>query len=580
MKYIHIARMFLSLGVAVCISTLSMESENTAAVGTDNPILALTDDAFILSAKNIVKKVGTKNFGILRHHRSLLEGLRAINMHDEDALTCYMYKPGLTSADRSGLIESATIFSELTNDNSYEKIVRGFFDKKGDFADFQYAIAQALIVGDRRYHCIKRYVYDRNLRIDKILTQNNEMVTALLRNHKTRNDGNVILYYSDFFLQHFNLATGTRTEPIPISENMAELAEYGFDVALLSEQQATDVAALLEANHMCFGRAKKIPMSDNYVLGMQHSWMSIINPLSCSIVFPMVGSGSIYDVGKNGTVLAANTKGIMVCDGEGKIQYEAPITIKPYSDKIFICDNGTVCHVQSDKCINMYDATMQNCIWKKEMEWPSAVLALGFGFGYLKYTDPKKFTIVDAEALSTCAIGLPCAGVSLLRSDQKIFSIRNQNVSHCIYDMRGNLKSVIAPLDYSNTKLDKLSDNKRYRLNTHITQHGFTTSSGQVGDAGWTTMLHLFKATPLKVCDLEAVSFWKNQSLSDQHILLDKITAQQRDRSYAFSSYDEEALFKKIPVSIQEDMHRSIRLKTQQDLLAEQQLNFTGCSVQ
>jgi hypothetical protein len=553
MKYVYKARIFLSLSVVVPISLLSMEQDRSV-IDKNSPIIALTGDAFIVSAKKTYENIGAKNFGILQHQISRLHGLRALKMHDQDALAQYMYQPGFTYADQCGLIEVAKIFSELTNDNSYEKAVRGFLDTEGGRADLQEIIAQCLVAGERHYKCIQRYVYETDVWIDKILAQGNDTVTALLKTHNVHN--NVIS--NNFFLQHFSLTTGERTELKPISENLEMLASHNFDISSLDEQQAAALVQFLENNGMAYYDAKKIPLSDNYILRKQNR-VAIINPSSRTVEF--VGKGRFLEksITKNGTVFVANGTSITALEGQGKTQYTMPLKLTD-SDEIFCFDNGTICQVQSNQCIKIYDATMQKCIWEKKTGYfPHVKVIPSSGFMYWDYNSHSQITVVDAETLSTHLIPLASHQYATFHDNDTTFGIMMQNSSIEMYDVRGNFKQLIPPLDYSNTKLCGTSAVNCYTEN--MTKDGFSTfSTGESENGHWTTILHLFKANPLKVRNFEEVSFWHDKSCMNQHLLLDTIRTKQNNHSYTFSSSDEEKLFEKVPTSIQNDLRKSIKL--------------------
>ena len=501
MKYVYSARIFLSLSVVVPISLLSMEQDRTV-IDKSSPIIALTGDAFIVSAKKTYENIGAKNFGILQHQISRLRGLRALKMHDQDVLAAYMYQPGFTYADQCGLVEAAKIFSELTNDNSYEKSVRGL-DTRGGRADFQEIIAQCLVAGERHYTCIQRYVYETDLWIDKILAQDNDTVTALLKTHNVHN--NVIS--NNFFLQHFSLTTGERTEPKPISENLAMLASHNFDISSLDEQQAAALVQFLENNEMTYCHVRKIPLSGNYILRINNGRVAIINPSSRTVEFEGKSRFLVLENGitGNGTVFVANGESITALDGQGKTQYTMPLKMMD-SDQIFCFDNGTIGQVQSDKCIKIYDATTQKCIWEKETGYfPYIKVIPSSGFMYSGHNSPPRITVVDAETLSTHLIPLASHFYATFHDNDTTFGIRMQDSSIEMYDVRGNFKQLIPPLDYSNTKLCGISVVDR---KTERTKHGFSTlSTGESEGRNWTTILHLFKASPLKVRNFEEVSF-------------------------------------------------------------------------
>ena len=567
MKYVYSARIFLSLSVVVPISLLSMEQGRTV-IDKSSPIIALTGDAFIVSAKKTYENIGAKNFGILQHQISRLRGLRALKMHDQDALAAYMYQPGFTYADQCGLIEAAKIFSELTNDNSYEKAVRGFLDTRGGRADFQEIIAQCLVAGERHYTCIQRYEYETDLWIDKILAQENDMVTALLKTHNVHH--NVIS--NNFFLQHFSLTTGERTEPKPISENLKMLASHNFDISSLDEQQAAALVQFLENNEMTYCYVKKIPLSGNYILRINNGRVAIINPSSRTIEFEGESLLLEHAITEHGTVFVANGESITALDGQGKTQYTMPLKMMN-SDQIFCFDNGTIGQVQSDKCIKIYDATTQKCIWEKETGYfPYIKVIPSSGFMYWGHNSPPRITVVDAETLSTHLIPSASHLYATFHDNDTTFGIMMQNSSIEMYNVRGNFKQLIPSLNYSNTIC---GISAVYRNTENMTKHGFSTLSVGASEGGnWTTILHLFKASPLKVRNFEEVSFWHDKSRMNQHLLLDTIRTQQNNHSYTFSSSDEEALFAKIPTSIQNDLRKSIKL------IQCPQVSSPNCSVQ
>jgi hypothetical protein len=571
MKYVQqSAQFFLSFSMVTTISLLSMELDKLV-MDKNNPIITVTDDAFIVSAKQTYEKIGAKNFGILQHQVSRLHGLRALNMHNQPALAKYMYRPEFTYADQCGLIEAAKIFSELTNDNSYEKAVRGFLDTQGGRADFQERIAQCRVAGEKHYQCIQRYVYETDVWIDKILAQDNDTVTALLKTHRVHN--NVIS--NDFFLQHFSLITGERTELKPISENLAMLAAHNFDIASLNEQRATDIVQFLENNGMTYRNAKKIPLSDNYILRGEQGRVTIINPSLCTIEF----AGKDYYLGNyianNGTVFVADGVNITALDGQGKTQYTMPSKTTDL-DQILCFDNGTIGQVQSNKCIKIYDATMQNCIWKKKTGYYSCVEVIpSSGFMYWHHNSSPQVSVVDANTLSTRVIPLSSPWRATFHDNDTTFGIRMQNSSVEMYDVHGNFKQLIPPLDYSNTKLHGCSNNEVWCETKNMAKHGFSVFSSGASEGGkWITILHLFRASPLKVRNLEEVSFWHDKSCMNQHLLLDTIRTQQKNHSYTFSSCDEEKLFATIPASIQNDLRKSTQF------IKCSQVDSPNCSVQ